>query len=67
MASSSALPASVPVGSASETVAILDEFAQAYLTHVGQPNYNPAFDLNHNGQIGQTDGRLPASKPEYSA
>ena len=33
-------------------------FTQAYLTRVGDPSYNPALDLNHNGQIGQEDGRL---------
>jgi hypothetical protein len=40
------------------TLSLLNGFTHAYLSHVGQPNYNPAFDLNHNGQIGQTDGRL---------
>lgn len=51
-------PVSVPVGSPAETLAVLNGFTKAYLSHVGQPNYNPAYDLNHNGQIGQTDGRL---------
>lgn len=51
-------PVPVPAATAAETLAILNGFAKAYLSHVGQPNYNPAFDLNHNGQIGQTDGRL---------
>ena len=44
--------------SAPDTLSTLRAFTQAYLSHVGQPNYNPAFDLNHNGQIGQDDGRL---------
>jgi hypothetical protein len=52
---STAQPATAP---SVNTIAILDEFAKAYLTRVGDPNYNPAFDLNHNGQIGQGDGRL---------
>jgi hypothetical protein len=46
---------SIPAG---DTITVLDEFAKAYLTRVGDPNYNPAFDLNHNSQIGQDDGRL---------
>jgi len=41
-----------------DTIAILHNFTSAYLSHVGQANFNPAFDLNHNGQIGQDDGRL---------
>ena len=44
--------------SAPGTLSTLRAFTQAYLSHVGQPNYHPAFDLNHNGQIGQDDGRL---------
>ena len=44
--------------SAPDTLSTLRAFTQAYLSHVGQPNYHPAFDLNHNGQIGQDDGRL---------
>jgi hypothetical protein len=45
----------VPVG---DTISLLDAFARTYLTRAGQANYNPAFDLNHNGQIGQDDARL---------
>ena len=45
----------VPAGG---TYAVLNGFVNAYRSHVGDPNYNPAYDLNHNGQIGQTDGRL---------
>ncbi len=40
------------------TVATLEAFTKAYESTYGQPNYNPVFDLNHNGQIGQDDGRL---------
>jgi hypothetical protein len=40
------------------TLAVLVAFSKAYLSHAGQPNYNPAFDFNHNGQIGQTDGKI---------
>lgn len=43
---------------AAETVATLREFAQHYPTRIGEPNYDPAFDLNHNGLIGQGDGKL---------
>lgn len=50
-----AAPADVPAG---DTLAVLRGFTQAYLSRVGDPNYNPAYDLNHNGQIGQVDGRL---------
>jgi hypothetical protein len=52
---SMAAATTVPSGG---TIAVLDEFAKAYLTRVGQPNYNPVFDLNHDGQIGQGDARL---------
>lgn len=40
------------------TVAVLQAFTRAYLSRAGEPRYDPAFDLNHNGQIGQVDGRL---------
>lgn len=36
----------------------LQIFAAAYPSRVGDPNYNPAVDFNHNGQVGQDDGRL---------
>lgn len=35
----------------------LQAFATAYLSHRGQPNYNPALDFNGNGYIGQGDVR----------
>jgi hypothetical protein len=50
--------ASAATVSSVDTIAVLDGFAKAYLTRVGDPNYNPAYDLDHNGQIGQGDGRL---------
>lgn len=40
------------------TLDVLNGFVKAYLSRVGEPNYDPAYDLNHNGQIGQVDGRL---------
>ena len=40
------------------TLSVLQAFTQAYLTRVGDSNYKRALDLNHNGQIGQDDGRL---------
>ena len=49
--------AATSAGAAVNTLAILQAFVKAYGSHVGQPNYNPAFDLNHNDQIGQVDGR----------
>jgi hypothetical protein len=54
---------------ASVTIAVLDAFAKTYLSRVGDSNYNPVFDLNHNGQIGQTDAKLllralPAVSPK---
>jgi hypothetical protein len=41
-------------------VTLADEQAlvNAYLSRVGDSNYNPAADLNHNGQVGQVDARL---------
>jgi hypothetical protein len=50
--------ASLAATSGQNTLATLEAFSQAYLSRYGQPNYNPAFDLNHNGQIGQDDARL---------
>jgi hypothetical protein len=35
---------------------ILSEFAKAYLSHVGQPSYNPVVDVNHTGFIGMAAG-----------
>ena len=49
----------IPVSSTTaSTIATLTQFAKAYLSHVGQPNYNAAFDQNHNGQIGQDDAKF---------
>ena len=45
-------------GGGQGTLAVLEAFSRAYLSRVGDPRYNPALDLNHNGQIGQEDGRL---------
>ncbi|MCA1685983.1 MAG: hypothetical protein LC745_08375 [Planctomycetia bacterium] len=50
--------APVPPAPVSETLVVLTAFSKAYLSRAGEPNYNPAFDLNHNGQIGQTDAKL---------
>jgi hypothetical protein len=46
------------VGTGSGTLAVLEAFSASYSSTLGQPNYNPAFDLNHNGQIGQDDAKL---------
>lgn len=52
-----------------DTLPILQAFTQAYPSRFGNSNYNPIFDLNHNGQIGQTDGQIllhrltPISRP----
>lgn len=43
---------------AAETIATLREFTQHYPSRIGEPNYDPAFDLNHNGLIGQGDGKM---------
>jgi hypothetical protein len=56
----------VPPGS---TLTVLNEFTKYYPSAAGESNYNPAFDLNHNGQIGQTDGKtllhsLPPLSPK---
>ena len=53
--SSAAASPTAPIG---QTLAILDGFTKVYLSRAGDPRYNPAYDLNHNGQIGQVDGRL---------
>lgn len=52
------IPGPPGAGTESGTLAVLVAFQKSYLSHAGQPNYNPAFDLNHNGQIGQDDARL---------
>lgn len=48
----------LPFGPTPDTVAILEEFTQHYPSRIGEPRYDPAFDVNHNGQIGQVDGKL---------
>lgn len=54
----SASAAAAPLPGAAETIATLREFTRHYPTRSGEPNYDPAFDLNHNGLIGQGDGQL---------
>jgi hypothetical protein len=51
----SAVATTIPPG---DTLTVLNEFTKYYPSVSGEPNYNPAFDLNHNGQIGQSDGRI---------
>lgn len=48
----------VPPAPVNETLVLLTGLSNAFLSHAGDSNYNPAFDLNHNGQIGQTDAKL---------
>ena len=45
-------------GDGTATIADLQVIAKAYLSRVGQPNYNPAADLNHDGKVNQYDARL---------
>lgn len=40
------------------TLEALQGFVAAYPSMAGGPRYNPIYDLNHNGQIGQDDGRI---------
>ena len=51
----SATPIVAPIANVAEGQAELKAFAAAYLSHYGQPRYNPALDFNHNGVIGQPD------------
>lgn len=51
-------PSATPAAPAVDTIAILEAFTQAYPSRIGEPKYNPVFDLNHNGQVGQDDGRI---------
>ena len=46
------------VASAADTIATLEAFTQHYPSRLGNANYDPALDLNHNNQIGQDDGKL---------
>jgi hypothetical protein len=52
------IPGPPGAGTDQGTLAVLVSFSEAYLSHQGHPRYNPAFDLDHNGQIGQTDAKL---------
>ena len=45
-------------GGGRDTIAVLEAFTRAYPSRFGDSKYNPAFDLNHNGRVGQDDGRL---------
>jgi hypothetical protein len=45
-------------GDAQVNLTDLQDFAAAYPSKKGDPNYNPAADFNHNGQVGQDDGRM---------
>jgi hypothetical protein len=40
------------------TLTVLEGFVAAYPSMKGQAKYNPIYDVNHNGQVGQTDGRI---------
>ena len=40
-----------------DTYETLVAFTQSYPSTFGGPRYNPAFDINHNGRVGQNDGR----------
>jgi hypothetical protein len=52
------IPGPPGAGTDQGTLAILVAFSKAYLSHAGQPNYNPAFDFTHNGRIGQADAKI---------
>jgi hypothetical protein len=52
------IPGPPGAGTEQGALAVLESFSHAYLSHIGQTNYAPAFDLNHNGQIGQDDAKL---------
>lgn len=58
MALSGAVPAAADASGRVDTLAVLQAFTRAYPSRIGDPNYNPEFDLQHNGQVGQADGRL---------
>jgi hypothetical protein len=40
------------------TLQALTGFTRAYPSKKGQKNFNPAYDVNHNNQVGQTDGHI---------
>jgi hypothetical protein len=50
--------AAAPAGVPAAALAALQAFTQHYPSRLGNANYDPAFDLNHNNQIGQEDGKL---------
>jgi hypothetical protein len=52
------IPGPPGAGTNQGTLAVLLAFSKAYLSHAGEPNYNPTFDFNHNGQIGQDDAKI---------
>jgi hypothetical protein len=52
------IPGPPGTGTDQGTLAELVAFSNAYLSRFRQPNYNPAFDFDHNGQIGQTDAKI---------
>lgn len=45
------------VTTSQNTYDTLVAFTQSYPSTFGGPRYNPAFDINHNGRVGQNDGR----------
>jgi hypothetical protein len=51
-------PAVAANPNAAATLAVLEGFTKAYPSHVGNPQYNPVYDVNHNGLIGQDDGKI---------
>ncbi|MDG3004762.1 hypothetical protein [Paludisphaera mucosa] len=57
VAPASPVAATTAFGSAG-TLEVLQGFVAAYLSSAGGPRYDPAYDLNHNDQIGQDDGRI---------
>jgi hypothetical protein len=57
LAPSTPMPAPVAT-TIQDTLAALQAFTAHYPSRLGNANYDPAFDLNHNGQIGQDDGKL---------
>ncbi|MFO0907156.1 MAG: hypothetical protein U0794_02130 [Isosphaeraceae bacterium] len=65
----STTPLTSPASDPEKVLATLQAFTQHYPSRVGNPQYDPAFDLNHNGQIGQDDGKIllhrlgPISRP----
>jgi hypothetical protein len=58
VATSPITPGPPDAGTDQGTLAELVAFSKAYPSFRGQPNYNPAFDLDHNGQVGQTDAKI---------